>query len=133
MAVEVQQVEHVVDDRDRAARGTRRVDDADALLQAGEAGPPVLECDDLAVNHEIVGRLVCQCVGDLGIGAIESLARPGQQAQLRPLAKGEAALAVQLAPEQPPRVGEPPVGEGGEHRLDPRERSRRLQPAPQVR
>ena len=123
-AVGVQDVEDVVEDRHPAQQHGVGADDVDARLQQLEAGLRAVERDDLAVDDEAAVALVAQSLvtqrrGDLGIVAGDLLLVAGHQPDTRIGAEREAALAVQLALEQPAGAGEPVLGQGGQLWLEP--------------
>jgi hypothetical protein len=93
--------------------------DAQALLQPGEPGLAAVESDDLPVDDEVAGLLGGQGLGDLGVGAGVLLVVAGHQPDPPAGSERQASLAVELALEHPPRVGEPVLGERGQLRVEP--------------
>jgi hypothetical protein len=120
VAVHVQDVEQVQVHRHPAAAGRLGIAELHPPLQPGEAAAAALEGDHLPVHHEVVGLLRRQGLRQLRVVVVEPFAVAGQQPHLRALTKGQAALTVELRLEDPTRVGEAPVGEGGQHRVGPR-------------
>jgi len=93
--------------------------DSQALLQPGEPGLAAVERDDLPVDNEAVGLLGRQGLRDLGVGAGVLLLVAGHQPDLAAGLERQAPLAVELALEDPRRVGEPVLGESGQLRVEP--------------
>ena len=132
IALEVEKVEDVVKDGHRTAPRLVRITNAEALLQPLEAGPPALEGHDFPVYDKVGGAVPGQAVDDLGIGVVEALLASREQTHLSVLPESQAPFPVQLALEDPRRVGEVPVGESGQHRRHPVRWWRRPQPRPGV-
>jgi hypothetical protein len=81
------------------------------LALAERQGPYVAAVGPQQVEHIQVHRyLSAQRIGDLGIGAGDQLLVTGHQPQLLAGPEHEAALAIELALEDPGRVGEPARG-----------------------
>jgi hypothetical protein len=93
--------------------------DAQALLQPGEPGLAAVESDDLPVDDEVAGPLGLERLADLGVGAGVVLLVAGHQPDLPSGSERQAPLAVELALENPPRIGEPVPGERGQLRVEP--------------
>ncbi len=145
-AVEVEQVERLVDERGgrglgqvrRGLRGRRpghpsgpaaaAEPHAEALLEQAEVRPALrIEGDDLAIDHgfagvEPVGR--AEQAGKVGRAV---LAVAGVQAGPLIADDGLDPVAVPLDLEQPVRIVEAAAGQGGHHRLD--EAGKRRRPA----
>src|SRR5579875_455069 len=115
-AVQPQQVEHVVEDRDRTAA---------AVGEPGEARAPAIERDDLAVDRPPRTRLGRQRLPDLGEAAAEVEVVAGQHPQAGAVADRHATDSVELALEDPVRIAERRAAEDRLHRLRAR-RSGRL-------
>src|SRR6516225_2631116 len=120
-----QHVEDVVADGHLSAQLWSGMADSQALLQARELSLAAVERDDLPVDDEAVGLLGRQRLGDLGVGAGVLLLVTGHQPDLAAGSERQASLAVELALEDPPRVGEPFPGERGQFRIQP---ARLIQP-----
>src|SRR6266545_3807218 len=119
VALEMEDVEEVVEHRDAAAQRAGGVAELDAALEALEAGARPLERDDLPVDDEVVAALRFERADQLGVGLVQRLAGPRQQPQPASVAEGQAALAVQFALVDPSGVGEALVGQHGQHRRCP--------------
>jgi hypothetical protein len=119
MAVGPQHVEQVDVHGHLGAQRRRRIADSEPALQPGEAGLFAVECHDLAVHDEVGVVLGVQRLGDLRIGAGDVLLVPGHQPQPLAVPVRQAALAVELALEDPGRVGEPLCGERGQLGVEP--------------
>lgn len=113
-AVEMQEVEHVVEDTHRRRPGHVGVGEAQPTLQPGEAGPPAVEGHHLSVHDEPRDRLGGKRIHQFGIGSIERLTITRHQPHPIAVAERQASHAVELALEDPVRIGEPVVGEGGQ-------------------
>ncbi len=100
-ALQVEQVEQVVEDVHAGPPCPHRIAQLHPLLQAREAGLRPLERDRLAVDDEVLAGLPEQRLDQLGVGVVELLPCPRQQSHVRAIAEREAALAVELALEDP--------------------------------
>src|ERR1700716_1527823 len=119
-AVDIHEVEQVVEDRDPAPAGFLRVLDSDPPLKLGEAGAITVEGNNLTVDHTVMVGPPLESLGDLRVRVVQSQLVPGEEANGPAFLKREASLAVQFVLKDPVGVREPPVGEGGKHGLDPR-------------
>src|SRR5580704_11262088 len=118
-AIGPQHVEDVEPDRHLGEQVRPGLADAQALLQPGEPGLAAVEGDDLAVDDEIAGLLGGQGPGELGVGTGVVLLIAGHQPNRPSGSERQAPLAIQLALEDPPRIGEPVPGECGQLRIQP--------------
>jgi hypothetical protein len=120
-AARVQDVEYVVEHRHVGQQVLARAGLAEPLLQPLEPGLAAVEGDDLPVDHALLCGLRGQRVGHLGErgGDLVLVARHQPDLAAAPRDVGEAALAVELALENPRRVGEPVSGERGKLRIHP--------------
>src|SRR6195256_1434547 len=66
-AVDIHEVEHVVEDRDPAAAGFLRVLDSDPSLKLGEAGAITVEGHNLTVDHTVMVGPPLESLGDLRV------------------------------------------------------------------
>ena len=113
----MQDVEHVVDDRDAGAARRLRVAQLHPPLQQLEARDALrIESDNLAVHHEPAQLLGGERIDQLWIGAVEQLPVARHQVQVVAVADRFGPFAVELQLEQPVVAGEARVGERGEHR-----------------
>jgi hypothetical protein len=115
----MQQVEDIVEDADPRRTRHLGIRDAQTPLQPGEAGASSLECHDLAVHDETGGVLRGERIDQLGVGSVERLAIPRQQPDSLAVAERQAAHSVELALEDPIRVGKAFLGQGGQRRCSP--------------
>jgi hypothetical protein len=96
VALEVDDVEQVVEDGDAGAPCTLGVRDPQPSLEPGEAGDVVLEGDYLSVDDELRGALVLQGLHQLGVGVVEQLVRARLKSHAFWGAVRQAALTVEL-------------------------------------
>src|SRR6185312_29519 len=115
-----QHVKQVVVGRHLGEQVRGGIDDAKAVLQKTEFRLALVEGDDLPVDDEVVAEMLRgQRFGDLREGAADVVLVAGHQPYLPAADERQAALAVQLALEDPGRVGEPVPGERGQLRIQP--------------
>ena len=119
VAVEMDQIEEVVVDRDAARARLLGIRDLHSLLEPGETGHRTVESDDLAVGDEVGGALIAERLDEFRIGAADLLLVAAEQAHCPAVTKAERSLAVELPLEQPVGVREAPIGEPREHRRHP--------------
>lgn len=139
-AVEMQQVEDVVEHPDRRRPGHIGVGDAQPALQPREARAAPLEGHHLTVEDEPRGVLGGERVDDLGVGPVERQAISRQQPHPVAVAERQAAHAVEFALEDPVGIGKPLVGQRGQrggapigHRLVAQRGAHRTRQAGQAR
>src|SRR6185369_2572059 len=118
-AVDMEHVEQIEVHRRGGDEPAVRIAYADAALQLREARLLSVEGDDLAVDDEVVAALASQGVNELGIGSADLQAIARQQAHVVAAAQCHAAHAVELALEDPSRVGKMFRGQRREHRCEP--------------
>src|SRR5260370_6350228 len=118
-AIGPQYVEDVVADRHLGEQVRSGLADSHALLQAGEPAVAAASVDALAVDDEVAGLLGGQGLGDLGVGTGVVLLVAGHQPGRPSGSERQATLAIELALEDPRRIGEPVQGERGQLRIHP--------------
>ena len=109
LAVEPQHVEDVEGDLDAAV--------VPAPLQRLEARPPAGEPDDLAVDDEALGRRVLERRRDLRVALVERQPVARLECYRPAVAEGQAAIAVELALDDPVGVVEDVGAQRGLRRL----------------
>ncbi len=118
-AGEMQQIEEVVADVDAAGPRLVGIADLHAALQPREAGDGTLEGHDLAVEHAVAPGPASQRVDQLRVGIAELLAVAAQNPRRAAAHHRHRALAVELALENPARIGKPLIGQGRQRRRPP--------------
>jgi len=116
---DLQDVEREQDDGRLVQTHRVGVVDVHAALQLGEARAVTVERHDLAVDDEVAGRGARQRVHHLRVLARHHQPVPRHQADGGVAREGEASLAVELAFEDPLRVGEPAIGQRRQHGRHP--------------
>src|SRR5262249_25857787 len=101
LAVELEQVEHAIDDWVRGDQRRGRLADAKALLEPRERGLLAVEGDELPVEHQPPRALRRDCPVHLGIRAGKALAGAGLELDGAAGLARHAALTVELPLQQP--------------------------------
>ena len=128
-ATGVQDVEQVVVGRRLGEQLRGGMDDAQAVLQEPEFRLALVEGHDLPVDGEVIAAAQRgQRPGDLREGGGDLVLAAGHQPHVAAAGERQAALAVQLALEDPGRVGEPVPGERGQFGRQPRAKAVRHGP-----
>lgn len=105
-----------------------RVGQVNAGLQPGETGLLAVERDNLAVGGEPRGAVCGECVDQLRVAAVDAVAVARPQPRRAVAVPGrQRAHPVQFPLEHPPLVGEPRLGQGGQHHRPPPGRPNRGQ------
>ena len=116
VAVELEQVKHAEHDRIRGHPLAERVRDPEALLEPAERRLLPVERDHLAVEQKLPASLrSATAAADLGVGAGEVLRRARLQPHLAAILARDAALAIELALQQPVLAEVAAVGQGRKH------------------
>ena len=115
LAVDREEVEDAVDDRVRGHLLRGGPGGAETLLEPAERGLLAVVGDDLAVDQQLARSLVRQRVPHLGVGAGQILAGARLEPHLAAVLVRDAALAVELALEQPVVAEVAAVRQGRQH------------------
>src|SRR3989440_2162469 len=117
-AVEIHQVENVIEDGNPGSSRRVGILDADSSLQLLEAGALAVEGDDLAVDDNVM-LVRPEGISHFWIGVVQMLLAARQQPDGRPFFESQATLAIQFVLEDPIRIRKPLLGERRQHRIDP--------------
>src|SRR5438270_2390212 len=117
-AVDIHQVEDVIEDGNPGSSRLVGILDADSSLQLLEAGALAIEGDDLTVDDNLM-LVRLEGISHLWIRVVQMLLAARQQADRRPFFERHATLAIQFVLEDPVRIRKPLLGECRQHWIDP--------------